>query len=112
MGQWINLNVALYVSAGFCARERVHAVDIHRAGAAYSFAAGTTERQGRVDFVFDLDQCVEHHGSALAHVDFIGIDARILAGLGIKAVYTEIPHVFGLRSRLMRPAANDFGICG
>ena len=44
------------------ASERVLSVNVHRAGAADTLAAGATESECRVDLILDLDECVEDLG--------------------------------------------------
>jgi hypothetical protein len=71
------------------AGEGVLAVDVHGAGAADAFAAGTTEGEGRVEFVFDFDEGIEDlgggqtgsmvgeetdHGTGLVEVDGVRLE--------------------------------------
>ena len=44
------------------ASERVLSVDVHRARAADTLAAGATESECRVDLILDLDECIEDLG--------------------------------------------------
>src|SRR3546814_6021347 len=69
--------------------------DLHRAGTANPFAAGTAERQCRIDLVLDLDQRIEHHRPALVHVHLVGVHARILAGVRLVAIDLESLDVLG-----------------
>ena len=43
----------------------------------------------RIDLVLDLDQRVENHRTAAVHVDFVGVEARILGRVRIEAVNLE-----------------------
>src|SRR5208337_2246922 len=56
----------------------VRSIDIHGAGAAYPLATGSPERQGRIDFVINLDQRIENHWPASVTVDFERIERRVL----------------------------------
>ena len=87
--QRVDLHVALDLVHAVDAGQRVDAVDVHRAGAADALAAGAAEGQGRVDLVLDLDQRVEDHRAAGVHVDEVGVDLRVAAGVGIPAVDAE-----------------------
>lgn len=61
MRQRINLGrLALVAVDPAETSERVLAVDVHGAGSADTLTAGTAEGEGRVDFVLDLDECVQH----------------------------------------------------
>lgn len=42
--------------------------DVHRAAAANSLTARAAEGKRRIDFILNLNQCVEHHRTALSHV--------------------------------------------
>ena len=52
------------------AGESVDAVDVHGATAADSLSAGPAEGQSRVQLVLDLDQTVQHHGTARVEVNW------------------------------------------
>ena len=69
--------------------ERVGPIDVHRAGAAHAFTAGSPERQRRIDLVVDLDQRVENHRSALIEIDFEHIDRRVGVLVRIPAIDPE-----------------------
>ena len=77
--QRINRNRPLDVVDGLCTGECVRAVDVHSARAANAFAARATERQRRIDLVFDLQQRVEHHRTATVEIDLVGVEMRIFA---------------------------------
>ena len=48
------------------------------------------EAQGGVEFVFDLEEGVQHHGPALVHVDRVGRQVRFLAaGFRVEPVHFE-----------------------
>ena len=46
-----------------------------------------------IDLVFDLQQRIEHHRSALVHIDLIAIHARARARGGIEAVDAKRAHL-------------------
>lgn len=60
------------------ASEPVAAVDVHGAGAADPFAARSTEGEGGVHLVLDLNEGVEHHGPTLLEVDLVLTELRLL----------------------------------
>ena len=47
-------------------------VDVHRAGAADTLAARSSEGERWINLILDLDEGVKEHGSALLHVDVVG----------------------------------------
>lgn len=50
----------------------------------HTLAAGAAESQGRVVLVLDLDERIQDHGSAIAHVHLIRLHPWLIAGnLGI-----------------------------
>src|ERR1700677_2016098 len=113
VGQRIDPDVALHLRASADAGKAVLAVDIHGARAANPFTAGAPEAQAGVDLVLDLDERVQNHGAATVHVDLVGIEPRILRGVGVIAVDLEHPYVFGVGSRLeYLPVLADLGILG
>src|SRR3954447_247344 len=69
--------------------ERVLAHDVHGTGAADALAAGAPEHQRRVDRVLDPDQGVEDHRPAVAAVDVVGVDARVLPVIRVPAIDAE-----------------------
>ena len=69
--QWINRDIAgtkLVHRLG--AGEGICAINIEGARSANPFAAGAPESKAWVDFIFDLDQCIQNHGDA-GHFDLI-----------------------------------------
>lgn len=54
-----------HTKAGQC----VHTVDVHGAAPADALAATPPEGQGRVDFVLDPDERIEHHGARLVQIE-------------------------------------------
>jgi len=96
---------------GLGAGQCVAAVDVHGAGTADAFAAGTAEGQGRVDFVLDLDQRIQHHRAALIKVDFVGVDARIGGIIRIPAVNLEATQVLSAGFGREMRALGDFRVC-
>ena len=69
--QRIDLDLAGHVADGLGAGQSVGAVDVHRAGAAHAFAAGAPEGQGRVHFVLDLEQGIQHHRATGGQIDLV-----------------------------------------
>jgi hypothetical protein len=49
----------------------VDTINVHRTTSANSLSATPSECQGRVDFVLDPDQCVQHHGSGLVQIELV-----------------------------------------
>jgi hypothetical protein len=82
MGQRVNLLGLVLVPVDPAqTRQRVDAVNVHRARAADALAAGPTERQCRVEVVLDLDQGVQDHGPAFGKVDLVGLKLGLFRGL-------------------------------
>jgi len=93
MRQRVNLDVALHFIVRPRARQRIAAIDVHGARSANAFSTRTAERQGRVDLVHNLDQRVEHHRPATVHIEFVGIDARVVVLVWIVAVDRKRPRI-------------------
>jgi hypothetical protein len=110
--QRIDLRVALDLTDGLGARQRIHPVDVHRARSADAFAARAPERERRVDFVLDLDQRVENHRAAAVHVDLVGVDARLLVRVGVEPIDAECLDVLRTHRRRVTLAGLDPGILG
>ena len=78
----------------------VDAVNIHGTGTTDSLTAGTTKSERGVLFVFDFDQGIEDHGSALIQVDGVGGKIGPLVLFRIPTVDFKVFDTFGLgRSR-------------
>jgi hypothetical protein len=94
------------------ARQAIHPIDVHRAGAADALAAGAAEGQRRIDVVFDPDERVEHHRPAVVAVHVVGVDARVLPVFRIPTIDAKFGFVTRLRLRPVRPglALRDLGI--
>src|SRR5947209_18461605 len=84
---------ALDLAEALGAGERVRAVDIHRARAAYPFAARPAEGEGRVDVALDPDEGVQNHRPAVVGVDEIGVAARVLPVVRVPAIDVELAHI-------------------
>src|SRR3546814_278255 len=78
-----------------CAGERVGAVDVHRTGAAHTFAAGAPESEGCIHLVLDLDKRVQDHRRAAVEIDFVSIHPRVIPDIGIPAVDPEALDALG-----------------
>ena len=110
MRQRIDLDRAVDLARRLDAGERVGAVDVHRARAANALAAGAAEGQRRIDVVLDPDERIENHRAAVAGVDIVGVDARIVRVVRIPAVDAVL--ALGLGLGRMRPglAFNDLRV--
>ena len=82
------------------ARQRVDAIDVHRARTTNGFTAGTAQGQGRVDLVLDLEQRVQNHRPAGGQVHLEAVDARVLPVVGRPAVDTERARLLCIRRRV------------
>ena len=65
------------------AGQPVLAVYVHGAGTADPLSAGSSEGEGRVHLVLDLNQGIEDHGTALVQIDRELLEERLLLGLGV-----------------------------
>ena len=111
MGQRIDPDLVFDFVHALEARQRVGAIDIHRARAANAFAARPAEGERRVDFTFDLDEGVEHHWPARRAVDPVAVETRVFAVIGIPAVDADFFPVAVLALGLIpRLATCDLGI--
>lgn len=63
------------------AGQSVDTVDVHGARTADTLTAGSPEGQGRVEFVLNTDERIEHHGSGLVEVEIVGLHLGLLARL-------------------------------
>lgn len=91
VGQWIDGDVApRQIAHVQCTGKGIVAVDVHRTGAADTFAAGAAERQRLVDFFFDLDERVQQTGPSL--LTFAEAVAEIAEAAGREIRYVQIPH--------------------
>jgi len=94
VGQGVDLGGLAQVGVDLAdAGESVDTADVHGAGAADALPARPTQRQGWVDLVLDLDQCVQHHGAAAVEVDLIGLHPRLVPGqLRVPAIHGDLLH--------------------
>jgi hypothetical protein len=70
--------------------QRVDSVDVHRTATADTLTAASSEGKRRVDFIFNTDQSVEHHGTGLVQVQRVRLHARLRGGLvGVPSVDME-----------------------
>jgi len=71
------------------AGEGVGTVDVDGAGPANALAAGTTQGECGVHVVFDVQQGIQNHGTALLELDVVGLQRGLLLGLGIITINVE-----------------------
>lgn len=72
------------------ASECVGAANVHCTRAADALATRSTESERWIHLILDLDQCVEHHRTAGAEINFVALHVRLLVGLvGIPTVDFE-----------------------
>ena len=58
-------------------RQRIHAINVHRARATDALPARTPERQRRIQVILDLDERIQHHRSAFRQVDLVRLQRRL-----------------------------------
>lgn len=74
-------------------------VNVHGAGSTDSLAARSAKCQGRILFIFDLDESIQDHGSAVIKVDGVGAQIWLLALFRVPAIDFEVFYLFiGRRS--------------
>jgi len=66
------------------ARQRVGAIDVHRAGAADPPRGTSGGRSASCHLVLDLDECVEDHRAAGIEIDLEAVETRRLPVIGIQ----------------------------
>lgn len=72
------------------ASQSVGTVDVHGARATDTFSATSSEGKGRVDFVLDSHEGIEHHGSGFVEVESVGLHPWLLGRrVGIPSVHLE-----------------------
>jgi len=72
-------------------RQRIRSLDVHRARPTNPFSAAPTERQSGILLVFDFQQRVQHHRSALVQIDGVRRQVRFLVfDFGIPPVHLEV----------------------
>mmetsp|Transcript_10206 Transcript_10206/g.33607 ORF Transcript_10206/g.33607 Transcript_10206/m.33607 type:complete len:249 (+) Transcript_10206:593-1339(+) len=86
------------------ARQGVPPADVHGAASADPLAAGPPEGQARVLLVLDLDQRVEHHGTALVEVHRVRRQVRLLTR-HLRVVPVDLEVLQPLRRRPPSPEA-------
>lgn len=70
-------------------------IDIHSAGTTDSFSTTTSERECWVYFILDLDQSIQEHGTAFAHIDVVRhIFWSILGIIRVSSVDIKPLHLF------------------
>lgn len=79
--QGVNVRVRLLAVNAAKARKRVHTINVHGATATDTLTARAAEGEGGVDFVFNFDQRVEHHGTSLVEVDLVLLHFGLLRRL-------------------------------
>ena len=90
--------------------KRICSINIHRTTSTDSFSARSSKGQSRILFIFDLDECIENHGSAFLQVDRIVLNSGWLIGFGIPPVYLECLEV-GLRGGGERSSRHAKHLC-
>jgi hypothetical protein len=78
------------------AGQSIGTVNVHGTGSADSFTAGSTKGKSRILFIFNFDQDIQHHRSAVIEIDGISTQIRPLLLFGIPAIDLEILDPFGL----------------
>ena len=91
MRQGIDLHVPLDLIHAIDASQRVHTIDIHRAGATNALATGPAEGQSRINFALNLDESVQNHGAAGVHIYEISVHLRSFAIIRVPTVNLENP---------------------
>ena len=110
MRQWVNLGrLAIDVDLANTGKS-VGTLNVHGAGSADTLAAGATEGERRIDVILDPDQRVENHRPAIAGVDIIGVDMRVLSVVRIPAINFVFLLFLGVRGARPGLAFADFGI--
>jgi hypothetical protein len=88
----------------------VGTVDVHGAGSTDSLAARSAKCQGRILFIFDLDESIQDHGSTFIEVDGVGAQVGLLALFRIPTIDFEVFDIFlGRRSG---SGSFEGGFCG
>ena len=102
--QRIDTHLPAQILHGSGTGEAIDAVDVHGARAADALAAGAAEGERGVDHAFYLDERIEHHRAHALRIELEGIDARILAGVGIEAIDAKGADRAGTGRRRVRDA--------
>ena len=75
------------------AGEGVGALDVHRATAADSLSAASSEGESGINLVLHANQCIQHHGSRLVKIELVLLHVRLLLRLvRVPAVDLELLH--------------------
>jgi hypothetical protein len=70
--------------------QSVDSINVHRAASADSLSAAPSECQGRIDFILDPNQCVQHHWPRLVKIQGVGLHSRLGGRLvGVPSVDLE-----------------------
>ena len=93
------------------AGQRVHAVDIHGARTADTFATRAPEGDGRVDFVLDFDQGIKNHWPTIIEVDLERIDTWVLSVVCVPTIDIESLYPRRTFGRVMGDAFGDLRVC-
>ena len=112
MRQWIDLDLAVYLTPRRNTCQGIFSIDVHRAGAADPLSARTAERERRVDLVFYLEERIEHHGRAMTRIDIVGIQPGVLAAFRIIAIDRKTLDTLASGWRGIRLTASDAGVRG
>lgn len=61
--------------------ERIDTINVHCTAATDTFTTASTECQGRINLVLDLDERVQNHRTTLLHVKRVSLKSRLVARL-------------------------------
>lgn len=91
MGKRIDLHsLGLFIDiAQAC--QGIGTIDIHGATAANSLTARSTESQGRILLVLNLDQSVQNHRSAVVQIDSVSGSVWLLVLFRVPSINFEVP---------------------
>jgi len=80
VGMWERIDLGFLLRVGgdsAQAGQGVYTIDVHRTASADTLSATPSESQGRIDFILDSDQSIQHHGSRLVQVQSVALHARL-----------------------------------
>lgn len=94
--EWINLGCfgSIFLINIGQTSQCIGTVNVHGTGAANSFATGTAKGQGRVLFILDFQQSVQHHGSTFVQINREGAQVGRLIVFRIVTVDLKVLDAF------------------